>query len=293
MLRGQTTPLYAFSRALGGGMEGMLAYYLFSPFNVLLLLPLPFPLLYSLLILVKIGLCGLTFWLFLPERDGKGLLFSTTYALCGFMAAYFFLAEWLDALIYLPLVVWGIRRIHAGQSPLLYILSLFAALATQYYLGYMLCGFAALYFLFFLPKRPWKAVRVFTLASLTAAGLAAAVLVPVFLTIRQGYGLAGGMLTLEAGEHPSEYCEQAVHRVRQYGAAAWEHAQPLCGNPDAGARGAVYAQRRDSAGKALAFAGAAPGCWWSAFGLPRPITRGMPLIRRISTPRGFRSCFPS
>lgn len=198
VLGGQADALYSFSRTLGGGMAGMLAYYLLSPLNALLLLPLSFPLVYSLLVLVKIGLCGLTFLFFLRTREWKGLLFSTTYALCGFMAAYCFHVMWLDAMILLPLVALGIRRIHEGRGPVLYILSLGAALLLQYYFGYMLCVFSALFFLFYLPKWRWKPVLRFALASLLAAGLAAVVLIPVYFTISQGYSLfGGGLMTLD------------------------------------------------------------------------------------------------
>ncbi len=198
VLGGQADALYSFGRALGGNMAGMLAYYLLSPANVLLLLPLSFPLVYSLLVLVKIGLCGLTFLLFLRTREWKGLLFSTAYALCGFMAAYFFHVIWLDAVILLPLVALGIWRIHEGRGPVLYILSLGAALLLQYYFGYMLCAFSALFFLFYLPQWRWKLVLRFALASLLAAGLAAAVLIPVYFTVAQGYSLfGGGLMTLD------------------------------------------------------------------------------------------------
>ena len=198
VLGGEANALYSFSRTLGGNMAGMLAFYLLSPLNILLLLPFRLPLLYSVLVLSKIGLCGLTFWLFLRGREWKGLIFSTTYALSGFMAAYCFRVAWLDAMILLPLVALGIRHIHEGRKPVLYILSLSMALMSQYYFGYMLCAFSALYFLFYLQKWCWKPILRFTLASLLAAGLAAAVLLPVFLTLAQGYSLFGGeLMTLE------------------------------------------------------------------------------------------------
>ncbi|HPF87685.1 MAG TPA: YfhO family protein [Candidatus Limiplasma sp.] len=189
VLSGQADALYSFSHGLGGGMTGMIAYYLASPLNLLLLLPLSFPLLYSLLVLVKIGLCGLTFMVFLRKRAWSGLLFSTTYALSGFMAAYCFHVMWLDALILLPLVALGIRLIHEDKPPLLYILSLGMALLSQYYMGYMLCIFSVLYFLYHMHKWQWKTVGRFIASSLLAAGLAAVLLIPLYYTLSRGYAL--------------------------------------------------------------------------------------------------------
>lgn len=198
VLTGQADGLYSLSRTLGGSMIGLIAFYLASPLNLLLLLPVDFPLLYSLLVLLKIGLCGLTFMVFLRRRAWSSLLFSTTYALSGFMAVYCFRLAWLDAMILLPLVALGIRHIHEGKKPFLYLLSLGLALASQYYFGYMLCVFSVLYFLYRMQTWQWKAVGRFLLASLLAAGLAAVLLIPVYRTLEEGHSLfGGGLLTLD------------------------------------------------------------------------------------------------
>ncbi len=194
VLAGQADGLYSFGRTLGGSMIGMIAFYLASPLNLLLLLPLSFPLLYSLLALLKIGLCGLTFMVFLRRRAWSSLLFSTAYALSGFMAAYCFRLAWVDAMVLLPLVALGIRHIHEGKKPFLYILALGLSLSSQYYFGYMLCLFALLYFLYHLHQWQWKTICRFALASLLAGGLAAVMLVPVYLTLENGYPLFGNRL---------------------------------------------------------------------------------------------------
>lgn len=208
-LLGQRDFFYSFSRALGQGMAGLSSFFLLSPLNFLLL-PFPegaAPLFFSALIALKIGLCGLTFSVFLHKRyqsGWQGLLFSTSYALSGFVAAYVFHVMWLDALILLPLVALGVHQIATGEKPFLYIAALGLAIVCQYYLGYMVCLFSALYFLY-LSLQAGAGLRVFlrrlgrfSAASVLSAGLAAAVLIPAVCAVSRGYALFdSGMLTLD------------------------------------------------------------------------------------------------
>lgn len=86
---------------------------------------------------------------------------------------------WLDGIIFLPLVLWGVQRL-MERRPLLFILSLTACLITNYYIAYMICIFSALYFFFRLavihprsPRLRWRAVLLscgrLLLSYLTAA----------------------------------------------------------------------------------------------------------------------------
>ncbi len=143
---------YTFSKTLGGDMTGLGAYYLASPLNLILLL-FPVHLIPAgaeILTLLKLGLCGLTFYIFLPQREknGSGWIFSTAYALMSYNIVYQSNVMWLDGIILLPLVASGIRLIVRGRNPFLYIVSLFLAIVTNYYIGFMICIFSVLYFLY-------------------------------------------------------------------------------------------------------------------------------------------------
>lgn len=209
VLSGGHDLLYTFNRALGSNMAGLTAFFLLSPLNVLSLLfpESAAPLLYSVLILVKIGLCGLTMFVFLQKRHAcgwQGLVFSTSYALCGFVAVYAFHVMWLDALFLLPLVALGIHRINGGGKPFLYSIALGVAVMSQYYTGYMVCLFSALYFLTLAGqtgggfKAFWRKLLTFAAASLLAVGLAAAALVPAVFTVLREYSLFDvGMLSMD------------------------------------------------------------------------------------------------
>ena len=69
----------------------------------------------SYLVILRIGLMGLTFSIYLRKTFGKAdpavILFSTCYALSGYLAAYNWNVMWLDAMLLLPLIALGIEQI--------------------------------------------------------------------------------------------------------------------------------------------------------------------------------------
>lgn len=113
MARNGNDFFYTFSKNLGGDMAGFVAYYLLSPFN-LVLLPFshrPSARRHPSAHPPQGGSAGLTCALFLSraERAGSGtLLFSCSYALMGFVFVYQQNILWLDGIIFLPLVLWGV-----------------------------------------------------------------------------------------------------------------------------------------------------------------------------------------
>ena len=200
VLQGDQDGLYSFGFAFGGNSVGLIAYYLASPLNLLFAFagPQQLPLMYNVLVLLKIGLCGFTFYLFVRSvyRCGwMGLFFSTSYALMAYVAAYAWIPMWLDALIWLPLVALGLRRIASGKRPFLYIHTLSITVFSQFYIGYMVCLFTLIYFLFLLLEKPmpWRqrlrACLRYILGSALAIGLAAALLLPAFHAMSGSYTL--------------------------------------------------------------------------------------------------------
>nr|WP_253726414.1 YfhO family protein [Latilactobacillus curvatus] len=151
---------YSFSLSLGGDILPLAAYYLISPFNLLLLFwsNSQLPVVVGYVIILKIGAMGLTMAHFLktrqPEYHFSALIFATAYSLSGFVAMNFYNLMWLDALIFLPLVILGLERLFLKGRPGLYIWMLVATIFTNYYLGYMSCLFAVLYAISLLIK--WK-----------------------------------------------------------------------------------------------------------------------------------------
>ena len=147
--------LYSFGRALGGEFMGIFAYYLASPFSFLVCL-FPKTLITEALLvmfLLKTGLCGLTFGIFLQYKTPKDklnrvsvVLFSTIYALTAYAVVQQHNTMWIDNLIFLPLIVMGIERMIKYHRFRLFVISLTLAVMSNFYIGYMMCLFVFFYF---------------------------------------------------------------------------------------------------------------------------------------------------
>ena len=61
---------------------------------------------------------------------------SVSYALMSFIVAHSELIMWLDAFIYLPLVILGIHRLMDQRKPTLLFVSYFLLFITNYYFGF-------------------------------------------------------------------------------------------------------------------------------------------------------------
>ena len=208
LISGKASPLYLPSMVLGGNMMGVLAYYLMSPLNLVTCLFSREDLLtaVSLLYILRVGLCGLTMAVYCGRRRGYGwriLVPAAAYGLMAYMTAYAIGYLWQDCLVLLPLAALGIARLAEGRGRWLYVLSLAGALAINFYIGYILCLFAVLFFLFELFSAPGREklrrMADFALSSLAAGALAAAVLVPAVMSLAGGKAdVATQALTLTA-----------------------------------------------------------------------------------------------
>ncbi|KRN29708.1 hypothetical protein IV38_GL000596 [Lactobacillus selangorensis] len=200
LLHHPSTFLYSFSKALGGGMIGSWAYYLMSPFNLILLLTpgkwLTFGVV--LVILLKYACSGWSFAFFLRKSkllDGLWVpAFATAYALMGFTIANQLNLMWLDAVVFLPLIALGIQELFVPHHFLRYPLMLGALLIVNYYMGWMVCLFSILYFIWQLAihrgplKRQLQVIGKFIGGSLLAGGIGAWLLLPSFFDLLQGKG---------------------------------------------------------------------------------------------------------
>lgn len=177
---------YSFNVGIGSNFLALYVYYLASPLNWLAFL---FPEAYLMefmgyLVVVKIGLCGLTSFWYLQKhfqtKDWGVLLFSCFYAMSGFVAAYNWNIMWLDCIVLLPLIVLGLEKLVKEGKCTLYCVSLALSIFTNFYISIMICIFLVLYFLALLltEKRSWKIIGNFVLYSLLAGGMAAILLVP-------------------------------------------------------------------------------------------------------------------
>jgi uncharacterized membrane protein YfhO len=156
---GDASLLYSFSRAMGGEFMGMYAYYLASPLSYIVALFPQDMILDALLLifLIKVGLCGVTFGFYLHKLSKTRLshnkiaivTFSILYALSAYCIVHQHNSMWIDAVFWLPLIAFGIEELIKKGHYKLYTVSLSVALMSNFYIGFMLCIFSCVYFLYY------------------------------------------------------------------------------------------------------------------------------------------------
>lgn len=204
--------LYSWNTGIGSNFLALYVYYLASPTNWLCLLFPESALMefISYMVIIKIGLCSVTFTYYIKKHfqtsDYSILLFSLFYALSGYMAAYNWNVMWLDCIIIAPVIILGLEKLVQEGNCHLYCISLGMSILTNYYLSIMICIFLVLYFLVLLIcKNPHdtkqskpislpvlchinndyaKAILRFGVYSLLAGGMAAILLIPELAALR-------------------------------------------------------------------------------------------------------------
>lgn len=156
---------FDWSVSLGGNYLALYAYYLASPVNWITVL---FPLTkiadaFYLLVLLKVGLCGLSFYGFLICGIGKGenrrpacVFFACCYALMSYNIMYGICIMWLDGVILLPILLLGIDRLFDGAKGGVFFGTLFLLLLSNFYISYIVGAFAFLYLIATMIRR-WNA----------------------------------------------------------------------------------------------------------------------------------------
>ena len=178
---------YSFAYGLGSETMGLIAYYLASPLNFILYFFSKENITEAILTinLIKIGLCGLSFGIFLKAKFNKkswiNIGFSTCYALMAYNVVYQFNIMWLDGVILLPIIVLGIDRLFEKNKPYLFYFSLLIAIISNWYIGWMLCIFSFLYAIYLaLPnlKENAKKIGKLILVGILCAGSAMITILP-------------------------------------------------------------------------------------------------------------------
>lgn len=210
LFSGDATVFYDFSKGMGGEMTGLFAYYLASPFNLLLLFfsAKTMPLAIHLLIILKLSCSSLSMYCYLNKihgQDSASLIFSVAYALMGFNMSYFYNLMWQDVIILLPLVLLGLHRLIEDKKSGLYIFTLSLAIFSNYYIAFMLCIFLVFYFLYQCLLRDMyrdKAVLRSTVWRFIRSSVLAAVLIS-FMLVPLVFSLLGGKAQADIGQNLS------------------------------------------------------------------------------------------
>lgn len=192
---------WSFNKGLGGSMASVYGFNSLSPLTLsLAIVPVSwFPPVLLLVGLLRYGLASLAFFHFLWIRQSLkdkdlnqhwfALAFSLIYGLSGYMVANSFNPNFLDNLIYFPLVMIGVEKILEGKKSRLYPLGLGLMCITQFYTAYMASLGIGIYSIYYLALQDEavkvKGRRFLTLIgkSLLGVGLAAVWLLPVFFNL--------------------------------------------------------------------------------------------------------------
>lgn len=160
--------LYSWARNLSGGYQGVIGYYLASPFTWIVIL-MPRKLIIEALMIMqlcKVGACGVSFCAYAQNSKNvpalQSVIFSTMYALMAFVAIQLIDPMWIDGPIFLPLVILGVEYLVDDGRKADYIIPLAIMFIANFYIGFMIAIFVALYFvyyLFFGAKREFKGIN--------------------------------------------------------------------------------------------------------------------------------------
>ena len=195
VLKGEANLFYSFSKSLGGNTVGLFAYYMSSPLNLIIGL---FPKAYIaetivVITLIKIGLSSLTFTIYLiqsfKKRDINVIMFSLCYSFMAYNINFQLNIMWLDGVVLLPLVILGVDKLINENKYKLYVISLFIAIVYNYYIGYMICIFSGLYFIYkLILNNKVKLIKLgsFIGASILSVALSAFILIPTVLSLSSG-----------------------------------------------------------------------------------------------------------
>ncbi|MEG0615478.1 MAG: YfhO family protein, partial [Oscillospiraceae bacterium] len=123
-------------------------------------------------------------------------IFSTLYSLMSYAVVQLMNPMWLDGLVFLPLIAYGVEKLVDEKKKLRYIIPLAIMFVANFYIGWMIGFFTLIYFLvyYFFGKKDEEYVRSETLktfgrfafSTIVAILCAAAILIPVYYSLKLG-----------------------------------------------------------------------------------------------------------
>ncbi|MBQ8613821.1 MAG: YfhO family protein [Ruminiclostridium sp.] len=197
---GEESLFYSWSRNLSGEFMGIIGYYLGSPFNFLVWM---FPremITEGLLTMMvtKVGAIGLCMAVYLSRGKGYNklttIVFASSYALCSYTMVQTMNPMWLDGVMILPLVVYGIEKLMDEGRFIILTISLVYAFVTCFYIGFMIAIFSAIYFIYYAVASHKKGLArlfigrgvLFTIVALVSAMISCYMLIPVYNSLSYG-----------------------------------------------------------------------------------------------------------
>lgn len=197
---GDGSIFYSWNRNISGEFMGIFGYYLASPFSII---PVLFPRAYlteGLLAmqLAKVGASGLAFSFYLTKTGRSkryaSVIFATLYGLIAYNVVQIMNPMWVDGVVFLPLIIFGLERLVKKKKFIFFSLMLGLMFISNFYIGYMVGIFTFFYFLVFMisedkfkdTKDSLKTCLRYIIGGALAVGLAALVILPVYKSLSLG-----------------------------------------------------------------------------------------------------------
>lgn len=196
-VQGQEGLLFSFTKGLGSNMMGSWGWFLLNPYFALFAFAdiTNYMKAYTLVSALNFCTCGLTMYILLKDVYGhkvSNLIFSTAYAMNGFLVANVFQMNFFAVVPVLPIMVMGLRRVLKDENPIIFIVSIAYSLLMNFYFGFMLCVASLLIFLvFFIADRRQivhkkSVVLKYVISFILSGALSSVVWLPALLSLRGG-----------------------------------------------------------------------------------------------------------
>ena len=198
VLLGNESLFYSFKGLLGYNFYATSIYYMFNPTNLLCIFSTSENILeyYTFIILLRIGLSGFTMCKYLKykfknQSNLRYIIFSISYALMAYNVCYFFNYMYFDTVVLFPIVVLGLDKLIYERKNRLYIISLTLSIISNFYIGYMVCIFSLLYFIYniVIYKLDRNIIKDFIISSLLSGFMCMIIIIPEANELLKGKAL--------------------------------------------------------------------------------------------------------
>lgn len=199
-VKGGDSLFFSWNTGMGMNLTGIFSFYLASPFSLLVLLFERTQVQDALffITLLKAACAGLTFSIFakriLGLKNAQNITFSVMYATMSYVVVYALNIMWLDGVILLPLVALSLHSLMEKKRMAPFTICMTLCFLTQFYIGFMIAIFSAIYLVSELLRKKgltlrefWTRFWRFALSGILAAGMAAVLLVPTYLSLQYVY----------------------------------------------------------------------------------------------------------
>lgn len=187
--------LVDFTTSGGINFVGIMAYYILSPVNLIILFfkREEIYLAISIVIALKILLSSLTSlyairYLFKEKLSFLlAVILAISYAFSGYMLLMYQITPWMDTMYLFPLIVVGLKKLFSNEKPYLYIIVLSLSLMTSFYVSVISLMFifflSLIYIINYSKESKKKTITALGISTLLACMISMVIILPSFLQI--------------------------------------------------------------------------------------------------------------